>query len=118
MATTVLKICGNRVISALSIKSNSWLKYFTADSSYINHIYCLRALDGRLDSSLDGKESVVQKMYIEGKEESKENRRSRKLCRLRRRECKSPIKEQLFYLPSSLKAHCVLPTGKTAMELT
>lgn len=73
MATTVLlKIWGNAVISALSFKSNSWLKYFTSDSSYINHIYCLRALAGRLDSSLDGKESVFGKCtYKEKKREKK-----------------------------------------------
>lgn len=42
------EVCGNGVISATSFRSNRRLRSFTFDSSYINHIYWLRALDGRL----------------------------------------------------------------------
>lgn len=59
------------MISATSFKSNSWLKYFNSDSSCINHVYCLRALDGRLASPLKGKEKVFKRTFIQGKEERK-----------------------------------------------
>lgn len=65
------KICGNRVISVISFERNSWLKYFTFDSSYINHMYRPHAWDGRLHSSLNGKENVQKNVHTRKRREEK-----------------------------------------------